>query len=223
MDGAATADRSQRALEVGVVLVLAPLIQLGLFLLSGVSFQTHAAFAFVTGIPALYFIGGLVWWLMRRRGSEPRDVGWETEGWLREAAVGAGSGVCVMVLVAVLGYALPSEVPRGPRPTWAALVYGFGLVTAFAPIEEFVWRGWAYTELVDVTGSRWLSVGVCSVAFGALHWWGGAPLVATTTVTGAAYAGVYLWRESLVATVTAHFVTDLPLFFFMLFQIQPPQ
>lgn len=214
-------------MEAGTVLVLAPCLQLAFFVASGVSFETHADFAFLTGIPALYLIGAFTWWLLRRRGRSWRDVGWDVEGWPREAVLGAAAGLGVMTLVAFLGFALepvlPSAVSPEVRPRWAALVYGFGLVTAFAPIEELVWRGWAFHELRDLTGSRWLAVALCSAAFGLLHWWGGPGLMVTATAAGAAYAAVYLWRETLVAAVVAHFVADLPLFVFMFFRIQPPQ
>ena len=111
---------------------------------------------------------------------------------------------------------LPSAISREPRPLWASLLFGLGLVTAFTPIEEIIWRGYALTSLREHL-STWVAVVIASVAFGLMHWWGGIALVVEASITGILLSGLYLWRGNLMANMACHFVSDFPLFLFMLF------
>jgi len=111
---------------------------------------------------------------------------------------------------------LPSAISREPRPLWASLLFGLGLVTAFTPIEEIIWRGYALTSLREHL-STWVAVVIASVAFGLMHWWGGVALIVESSIIGLLFSGLYLWRGNLVANIVCHFVSDFPLFLFMLF------
>jgi membrane protease YdiL (CAAX protease family) len=96
------------------------------------------------------------------------------------------------------------------------------LLTAFAPIEEIVWRGYAIKSLTQHLRSTGAAVLIASVAFGLMHWWGGPAHVVIASIVGIAFSGLYLWRRSLVANLVAHFVLDFPLVLFMLFPVAPP-
>ena len=196
-----------------------------LFFLSGVSFSAHQRFAFLTGAPSQYLFLIVVLRSLSRSKWTLGDIGLTRRNWVREGLLGVLIGVALFVFAAVLFTALesilPASIPAGVMPRWGALVYGFALLTAFAPIEEVIWRGYAITllrERVGVTGA----VLVSAVGFGAMHWWGGLNLVVASTAVGLIYAGLFLWRRSLVALIVAHFISDFPLFVFMLLGFERP-
>ncbi len=210
-----------------VLLVLAavPLTQPVLFLLSGVSFSTHQKFAFLTGAPSQYLILFVVIRSLSRSGRTFGDIGLTSRGWVREGLLGVLLGVGILVFAAVLFTVLepiiPASTPPGLMPRWGALLYGFALLSAFAPIEEVVWRGYAITVLrkhVGVTAAVLMS----SIAFGAMHWWGGLNLVVASTAAGLLYSGLFLWRRNLLGLIVAHFTSDFPLLVFMLLGIERP-
>ena len=224
--GSAQGAASSPSWQVALVLLGAPAFQALLFFASRLDLATFSRFAFVAGLVTEYVVLALVLVFLRQRGMLLADIGLTTERWPREVMIGLVAGILLFILAGVGGYLveqiLPSTISREPRPTWAALVYGFALLTAFAPIEEIVWRGYAMAFLEERMRSRWAVVMVTSVAFGALHWWGGPATIVMATVMGVAFSMLYLWRRTLTANIVAHFVLDLPLFLLMLFPVQPP-
>jgi membrane protease YdiL (CAAX protease family) len=207
--------------QVALVLLGAPLIQAAFLLASGLDFMTFSKFAFVSGALMEYVVLWFVLRFLARRGDHLRDIGLRSDRWAREVVLGAGVGVLLVVFAGVASYfveqVLPSTVSRDPRPPWAAWVYGFALVTAFAPIEEIVWRGYAITVLRERFGSLKIAVLLASAAFGLIHWWGGPATMLMSFVMGLAFSVLYLRRGTLIACISAHLVLDLPLFLFMLF------
>ena len=160
-----------------------------------------------------------------RRIAGPRRGPPTSRGWVREGLLGVLLGVGILVFAAVLFTVLepiiPASTPPGLMPRWGALLYGFALISAFAPIEEVVWRGYAITVLrkhVGVTAAVLMS----SIAFGAMHWWGGLNLVVASTAAGLLYSGLFLWRRNLLGLIVAHFTSDFPLLVFMLLGIERP-
>jgi membrane protease YdiL (CAAX protease family) len=224
-DRRANLHRSPRWQVVGI-LAGAPALQTAMFFASRVDLATFSRFAFVAGALTEYVVLLLVIRFLRQQGSDLTDIGWRLTRWPRELLLGVGLGVALFVVAGVGSFfveqVLPSSISRDPRPSWAAWVYGFALVTAFAPIEEIVWRGYAITVLREQLGSAWAAVLLASFAFGLLHWWGGPANIFMAFVMGLAFSGVYLWRKNLTACVVAHFILDLPLFFFMLFPLTTP-
>lgn len=210
-----------------VILLGAPLFQAVVFLLSGVSFETHYRYAFLSGMVMEYIFLALVIWFLRKNGRSLANIGLKRpERWSREILIGLGLGVALFVLMGILNWILslvfPSLETTAQRPVWAGWVYGFALITAFAPIEEIIWRGYALTLLREHLKSTFVIVTIASVAFGLIHWWGGFGLVVSTVIVGYIYSGLFLWRRNLVANIVAHFVSDFPLFLFMVLQITPP-
>jgi len=208
--------------QVLAVLLGAPALYALMFAVSGVSFATFSRYAFIAGMVTEYIFLGIVVWFLCQRGKRLADIGLVMSRWPREVLLGLGLGVVLFMLSGLMTTAverfLPSAISREPRPLWASLLFGLGLVTAFAPIEEIVWRGYALTSLREHL-STWVAVVIASVAFGLMHWWGGIALVVEASITGILLSGLYLWRGNLTANIVCHFVSDLPLFLFMLFVV----
>jgi membrane protease YdiL (CAAX protease family) len=212
--------------QIAFVLLGAPALQWLLFVASGVTFATFSRFAFLAGMLTEYIAFAFVLLILRRAGMRLSDIGLNAERWGRDTLVGIGAGVVLFVvsgvLMVVIEPILPSTLSRDPRPPWAAVVYAFALLTAFAPIEEIVWRGYAIKSLTQHLRSTGAAVLIASVAFGLMHWWGGPAHVVIASIVGIAFSGLYLWRRSLVANIVAHFVLDFPLVLFMLFPVATP-
>lgn len=217
---------TQSRWQLVVVLAGAPLFQGLLFLASGASLETHYRFAFLSGMTTEYIFFAVVLWFLRRNDLHLADVGLSLQGWAVEGAIGIGTGLLLFVAMGILIVGLTPLLPfiqsARPRPPWAAWVYGFALLTAFAPIEEIVWRGYAISALREHMRRFWLSALIASLSFGAMHWWGGWGLVVATAIVGLAYSALYRWRRGLFANIVAHFVSDFPLFLVMVLGIQPP-
>lgn len=206
--------------QVLVVLLGAPALYVLMFVISGVSFATFSRYAFIAGMVTEYIFLGIVVWFLRQTGKRLADISLVMDQWRREALLGLGLGVVLFMLsgimITTVERFLPSAISREPRPLWASLLFGFGVVTAFAPIEEIIWRGYAVMFLRQHLNT-WVAVIIASVTFGLMHWWGGIALMVEASIVGILLSGLYLWRGNLVANIVCHFVSDFPLFLFMLF------
>lgn len=210
--------------RVFTVLLGAPALYVFIFAISGVSFVTFSNYAFLAGMVVEYVFLGIVVWFLHQEGKRLTDVGFKKDRWQREVLLGVSLGLALFmlsgILITIAESFLPSAISREPRPLWASLLFGFALVTAFAPIEEIIWRGYAITFLRQHFNT-WIAVIIASVAFGLMHWWGGLALIVETVIVGILLSGLYLWRGNLVANIVCHFVSDFPLFLLMLFTAQP--
>lgn len=156
---------------------------------------------------------GILVWVLRRQGRSLREIGWTLDSTSlgRELVVGL---VCALVLYLLkeLAYDSLEAVLQGRRPTFTSL-FNFHLerpetamaVAAFSLVfvEESVYRGFGIPALERRHGRAWAVV-VSSVCFGLLHWGNGLEAVTFSTVWGVLLAGIFLWRENLVAGTTAH-------------------
>lgn len=98
------------------------------------------------------------------------------------------------------GLARVSNLPPGVL-IFAALVAGVA--------EETLFRGYAFTRIVELTGSQVLA-GLVTVAIFALvqlRLWGWGA-VATVAVNGAVFTAFFAWRRDLLANITAHALAD---------------
>lgn len=75
--------------------------------------------------------------------------------------------------------------------------------------EEFLYRGYALTQITALTGSLGLGFFLSCAAFGLAHVYQGKMGVVGTTITGALYAAVFLLTGSLVPCMIGHFVQDI--------------
>lgn len=150
-------------------------------------------------------------------------IGWQLPSgkaslWM-EIIIGIGAGIIVglfawFVLEPLLfkiaqhtigGYQLDSEF-EGSVIAWL-----IGLIV-FAPIvEESIYRGYAIHGLSLHMGTVWAMV-VSSVLFGPLHWGEGLWGIVNAIILGFFFAGVFIWRENLIAPAVAHAVINIILF-----------
>jgi membrane protease YdiL (CAAX protease family) len=75
--------------------------------------------------------------------------------------------------------------------------------------EEFLYRGYALTQIASLTGSVGIGVLLSSAAFGLAHVYQGRLGVIGTTITGALYAAVFLLTGSVVPCMIGHFAQDI--------------
>jgi len=87
-------------------------------------------------------------------------------------------------------------------PVWLRLV----MALTGGAIEETLYRGYATSRLVDMTGSRWRGGVIAALAFGLAHIpaWGSAFALAADLPFGVFMTVVFLWRRDLVANILAH-------------------
>jgi membrane protease YdiL (CAAX protease family) len=103
------------------------------------------------------------------------------------------------------GYAAGMEAVL-VAPVWLRV---FAVLTA-GIVEETLFRGYAVTRLVQLSGSPMLAVILSSVVFAALHFplWGSGPTL-VFLIGGLAYTAFFAWRRDLMAMIIAHVAIDL--------------
>ena len=115
-----------------------------------------------------------------------------------------------------LSYFIPSQTGIGfdgssslvPGRSPADLLLALALVAVVAISEETIFRGYLLLRFRSVFGSTWPALLIASVIFMLGHGYEGGAGALTVGVTGAVCGAVYLWRRSLVAPVTMHFLLD---------------
>jgi membrane protease YdiL (CAAX protease family) len=75
--------------------------------------------------------------------------------------------------------------------------------------EEFLYRGYALTQITTMTGSLGLGFFLSSIAFGLAHAYQGKLGVFGAMITGALYAAVFLLTGSIIPCMIGHFVQDI--------------
>ncbi len=150
-------------------------------------------------------------------------IGWRLEQgqmlW-REALIGAIPGAVLAVLYfTVLSPAMTSlqrnvgdYVPPGELSgaLGAALVPFFLANVLLAPfVEESLYRGYALDRLQQRYGMT-LAIVITCAFFGLLHWAGGFwYILLTGIVAGGLFAGLRVWRGTLIAPFAAHLVLNI--------------
>ena len=105
-------------------------------------------------------------------------------------------------------------LPAHPVPssliarTPAGYVLTFILVVVVAVSEETIFRGYLILRLATVTRSRTAAVLISTAIFSLGHGYEGVPGVVAVFFIGLYLALIYLWRGSLVASMTIHFLQD---------------
>ena len=150
-------------------------------------------------------------------------IGWRLEqgqGLWREALIGVVPGAVLAVLYfTVLSPAMTSlqrnvgdYVPPGELTgaLGAALVPFFLANVLLAPfVEESLYRGYALDRLQQRYGLA-LAVVISCAFFGLLHWAGGFwYILLTGFVAGGLFAGLRVWRGTLVAPFAAHLALNV--------------
>jgi hypothetical protein len=75
--------------------------------------------------------------------------------------------------------------------------------------EELVFRGFLIEFLGGWCGNLWVAVVLSSILFGLLHGYQGLSGVLRTGFLGLGLAALYVWRDSLLPVMVAHFAYDV--------------
>jgi membrane protease YdiL (CAAX protease family) len=210
-----TAGRVQ-IVEVSVFLFLiVPSLALSFFITK----QGSASFPFVaasTILRDLALVSLILYFLWRNR-EGVGQIGWKADHLWNEVAIGAVLFFPLFFGATLLDGALLKaglSAPRTPLPAfltptgWAQLVLAFALVLVVALAEETIFRGYLMLRFGAVTASRTRSLLLSAAVFALGHGYEGSAGVVTVGVMGVAFGLAYMWRRSLVAPITMHFLQD---------------
>lgn len=219
-------DRNVQLIEVAVLLFLiAPSMGLSFFLVNQVqlSFTTMAISSILSDLALVSLVFYLIW----RNGETRRQIGWNFKNAGREVIWGlllfAPVSLTTTLLVNVLhaaGLSAPTNPPSfffatGPFQVMLACL----LVSVVAVSEETIFRGYLLLRFTAVTGRRSVAVLLSATIFSLGHGYEGMAGLFTVFFLGVTLALVYLWRQSLIASVMMHFLID---FTSILLRMPPP-
>lgn len=206
----------ERIVEVGVFLFLiVPSMLLAYF----TNQETTLGFVFVatsTILRDLALVSLILFFLWRDH--EPMsDIGWSFQHVWREIGIGIVLFVPTFVFASILQPLLarigltspPSSATSFLQPTnlpQVALALALVLVVALA--EETIFRGYLIQRFRTMTLSTAMAVALSSVIFALGHGYEGGVGLVTVGIIGVIFALVYIWRGSLVAPMTMHFLQD---------------
>lgn len=154
-----------------------------------------------------------------RNGETLRSYGLRRgRGIWREVGIGAllsvpffyGTGLVERLFVDV-GLSAPqqSNLIAIPAPVAGDVILGTLLVLVVAFSEELIFRGYLIRRFSGSGMTTAAAVLVSTAVFALGHGYEGTAGLATVAVMGLGFALVYLWRKSLTASMTLHFVQDL--------------
>jgi membrane protease YdiL (CAAX protease family) len=160
---------------------------------------------------------GLILFFLWRNGEAVAQIGWT----LRNAWRDIGLGIVLFVPVFFganfldrLLQAVGFSAPATPQPSFLTardplqFVLAFALVVVVAVAEETIFRGYLILRFQAITSSATVAVVLSAVVFSLGHGYEGTSGVITVGTMGAVFAAIYLWRKSLVAPITMHFLQD---------------
>ena len=161
----------------------------------------------------LWTMTGLAYYALSLHGLSPADIGARPPANFFWYAVGP---LIVAVLLSTSGAGrgdISTSYARAIRPVipndavdWCWFV----AVAATAAIcEEFLYRGYALTQIAALTHSVVAGVVLSSLAFGLGHAYQGRIGMVGTAITGLLYSVLFLASGSLVPCMLAHFMQDM--------------
>jgi CAAX protease family protein len=159
----------------------------------------------------------LIFFFFWRNAESIRGMGWTLRHVWRDILLGVILFVPVFYGTAWLdsfltniGFTSPSSTASALEPsrTTAEMLLALALVLVVAVTEETIFRGYLMNRLRTVTGSPFWSLLLAAFIFSLGHGYEGTAGVVTVGVMGLVFGLVYLWRKSLVAPITMHFLQD---------------
>jgi len=205
-----------QAAEIAVfLLIILPSLAVSFFAIKQgqVSFSLTAAATILRDAGLVALVAYFLW----RNKEGFASIGWKARKLGREIVIGALLFVPMFFFTGWLELALRGlgfKMPATPRPSYlivegtGEIVLAFILVCVVALAEETIFRGYLLLRFEGV-GVRPSAAVLLSAAIFALgHGYEGSAGVATILVMGLIFAIVYLWRRSLVASITMHFLQD---------------
>jgi len=161
----------------------------------------------------LWTISAIAYYALALYGETPADVGlvapnnvaWYGVGPLLAALVLSASGAGRGDISAAYARAIRPVIPKDAGD-WFWFV---PLAAAAGLCEEFLYRGYALTQIAGLTHNVIAGVVISSLAFGLGHAYQGRIGMAGTALTGLFYAALFLASGSLWPCILAHFLQDL--------------
>ena len=210
-------DKREQTIEVAVFLFLiGPSLALSFFAgdKTNVSFVLQATATILRDLSLLALILFFLW----RNKEAISHIGWTAQHVWQDIAIGAvlfapmffGAAQLDRFL-SRLGFSspttpLPSLEPSKSTPE---MLLALVLVIIVALTEESIFRGYLLLRFQAITRSPFWSVILTAVVFSLGHGYEGTAGVITVGAMGLVFCLVYIWRKSLVAPVTMHFLQDL--------------
>ena len=214
--GVAKLSQRQQSAEVAVFLLLiVPSMALSFLAVrqGGLSFPLVAVSVILRDLALVSLILYFLW----RNGEPVGYIGWRLTSFRKDAVLGLLLFPLVFFGAALLNQALVKmglSTPKTPLPSMLAFrgvaesLLAFVLVVVVAIAEETIFRGYLILRFAAVTRSPLAAVLLSSIVFSIGHGYEGSAGVVTVGTMGLVFAIVYLWRRSLVAPVTMHFLQD---------------
>ncbi len=218
--------RAEPLLEVSVFLFLiVPSMVLSFFAVKQGS-MSFVIVAFATILRDLALVSLIIFFL-RRNGEQAVEIGWTFRKVWNEILLGLLLFVPFFLATGLVENGLRGaglSVPSKPLPSFLAargpaeLVLAVVLVAVVAVAEETIFRGYLLLRFSAILSSPTLAALVSAAIFSLGHGYEGSAGVITVGFMGFVFAFFYLWRQSLVAPITMHFLQDfigivvLPLF-----------
>lgn len=212
----AGASRKEQLVEVSVFLFLiVPSMALSFFAVrqGSLGFVLVAVATILRDVSLVALILFFAW----RNGEPMAALGWSVrQGWL-EVGLGVLFFLPMTLGTAWLESALRAagfSAPATPLPALTPaqdigqLLLAAILVVIIAIAEETIFRGYLMLRLTTVTESPAAAVVLSTLVFSLGHGYEGSAGVVTVGAMGAMFAVIYLWRGSLVAPMTMHFLQD---------------
>lgn len=207
--------RKERLLEVGVFLFLiVPSMILGLFVVQQQLGFTIIALSTIFRDLALV---ALIQFFLWRNGESLNRIGWTLPGALTEIGLGLVLFIPAFVATSALNQLLQAaglSGPTSPSPSFLSpsgawqVALAVVLVIVVAVAEETIFRGYLILRFENVLRSAVAAVLLSAMVFSIGHGYEGEAGVVTVGVMGVIFALVYIWRRSLVAPITMHFLQD---------------
>jgi len=161
----------------------------------------------------LWTMTALAFYALQLHGLTPADIGLRPPSNILWYGVGP---LIVAVLLATSGAGrgdISLSYARNIRPVipndgvdW---VWFVGVAATAALCEEFLYRGYALTQIAAISHSVIVGVVLSSIAFGLGHAYQGRIGIAGTAITGLLYSLLFLASGSLVPCMLAHFMQDM--------------
>ena len=145
------------------------------------------------------------------------QIGLIRKGWVFEIAAGLLSGIALYFILSGIQTLLAGSFSSPFLNNEDSLIGSGGLSVALALMisvtagvgEEVLYRGYAHMVLVKYTGSRLFTIIFLSAAFAVTHLYQGIPGVIVTALFAAAMHGLFYFRFTLIAAITAHILYDI--------------
>jgi membrane protease YdiL (CAAX protease family) len=159
----------------------------------------------------------LILFFLWRNRERIEAIGWTKKNVGTEIGLGIALFIPFTVGASVLEDLLRTaglSAPSAPLPALtsekgiAQYLLAFFMIVVVAVTEETIFRGYLILRFRAITSSPAAAVMLSAAIFSIGHGYEGEAGMVTVGVLGAVFAVIYLWRNSLVAPVTMHFLQD---------------